>query len=163
LKKVKKIVDNSKMLFYYEHKECLIPNNTNINQRCKMNERRINIMQILEKTGFASVSLLAETLGVSDMTIRRDLDYLEEKKRVRRVHGGAVAVENSYREPAFEQRATMLVEEKQTYREIGSDISRGREHTSQWILVRRRLSCQVSSGYPKATIVTSSTISRIFA
>jgi DeoR/GlpR family transcriptional regulator of sugar metabolism len=113
LKKVKKIVDNSKMLFYYEHKECLIPNNTNINQRCKMNERRINIMQILEKTGFASVSLLAETLGVSDMTIRRDLDYLEEKKRVRRVHGGAVAVENSYREPAFEQRATKLVEEKQ--------------------------------------------------
>ncbi|ADY14247.1 DeoR/GlpR family DNA-binding transcription regulator [Sphaerochaeta globosa] len=87
-----------------------------------MNERRVNIIGILEKNGFASVSLLAEALGVSDMTIRRDLDYLEEKKKVRRVHGGAVTVENCNREPAFEQRATNLVEEKRNIARLAATL-----------------------------------------
>lgn len=87
-----------------------------------MNERRVNILSILEKNGFASVTLLAESLGVSDMTIRRDLDYLEEKKKVRRVHGGAVCVENCNREPAFEQRVSNLVEEKKNIARIAATL-----------------------------------------
>jgi DeoR/GlpR family transcriptional regulator of sugar metabolism len=87
-----------------------------------MNERRIDILKILEQNGFASVSLLAESLGVSDMTIRRDFDYLEEKKKLRRVHGGAVPVESCYQEPAFEQRAGKLVEEKREVARIASSL-----------------------------------------
>ncbi|HWE66775.1 MAG TPA: DeoR/GlpR family DNA-binding transcription regulator [Acidimicrobiales bacterium] len=41
--------------------------------------------------GRAKISDLADALGVSEMTVRRDLDVLSEEGRVRRVRGGAVA------------------------------------------------------------------------
>ncbi|MCX5369548.1 DeoR/GlpR family DNA-binding transcription regulator [Streptomyces sp. NBC_00015] len=41
--------------------------------------------------GRVSVAELAQRLGVSEMTVRRDLDVLERQGLVRRVHGGAVA------------------------------------------------------------------------
>ncbi len=87
-----------------------------------MNERRTSILSLLEQNSFASVSMLAEALGVSDMTIRRDLDYLEEKKKVRRVHGGAVPVENCYQEPAFELRALNLIEEKRKIAQLAASM-----------------------------------------
>ncbi|MFM9634568.1 DeoR/GlpR family DNA-binding transcription regulator [Streptomyces galilaeus] len=40
--------------------------------------------------GQVSVAELAQRLGVSEMTVRRDLDALEKQGLVRRVHGGAV-------------------------------------------------------------------------
>lgn len=40
-----------------------------------------------------SVKELAETLEVSEMTVRRDLDVLEEQGKIRRTHGGAVLVD----------------------------------------------------------------------
>lgn len=42
-----------------------------------------------------SVRELAETLQVSDMTVRRDLDALEEQGIIRRTHGGAVLLDPS--------------------------------------------------------------------
>jgi DeoR family fructose operon transcriptional repressor len=42
--------------------------------------------------GRAKISELASSLGVSEMTVRRDLDVLNEEGRVRRVRGGAVAI-----------------------------------------------------------------------
>ncbi len=41
--------------------------------------------------GRAKISELATSLGVSEMTVRRDLDVLTEEGRIRRVRGGAVA------------------------------------------------------------------------
>jgi DeoR family fructose operon transcriptional repressor len=42
--------------------------------------------------GRAKIGELAELLGVSEMTVRRDLDVLSEEGRVLRVRGGAVAI-----------------------------------------------------------------------
>src|SRR5215471_21523273 len=42
-------------------------------------------------SGRVSVSELSHRLGVSEMTVRRDLDALERQGLARRVHGGAVA------------------------------------------------------------------------
>ena len=33
-------------------------------------------------------------MDVSEATVRRDLNFLEEKGKIRRVHGGAVLIEN---------------------------------------------------------------------
>jgi len=41
--------------------------------------------------GRAKISELASSLGVSEMTVRRDLDVLSEEGRIRRVRGGAIA------------------------------------------------------------------------
>ncbi|HLR97602.1 MAG TPA: DeoR/GlpR family DNA-binding transcription regulator [Jiangellaceae bacterium] len=52
-------------------------------------ERRAEILRLLHVNGFQSVTHLTELLGVSDMTVRRDLKRLAEHGELRVVHGGA--------------------------------------------------------------------------
>lgn len=56
------------------------------------NERQNDIVEILYKKDRVSVSELAQTLYVSDMTIRRDLKELESRGIVKRYRGGAVLI-----------------------------------------------------------------------
>ncbi|MFE6412496.1 DeoR/GlpR family DNA-binding transcription regulator [Streptomyces sp. NPDC057837] len=49
-------------------------------------------LRLVHNAGKLSVSELAERLGVSEMTVRRDLNALESQGLLRRVHGGAVPV-----------------------------------------------------------------------
>ena len=56
-----------------------------------MRDRIERIMAILSRKGYQSVSELAAELSVSDMTVRRYLDRLEEKGQIKRTHGGAYA------------------------------------------------------------------------
>jgi DeoR/GlpR family transcriptional regulator of sugar metabolism len=53
-------------------------------------QRLTQILEILEKTGAVEVSALSEIFKVSEVTIRRDLQSLEERGILRRSHGGAV-------------------------------------------------------------------------
>lgn len=55
-------------------------------------ERLDRLTQQLRKIGRVEISAAAVELGVSEMTIRRDLKELEERGAVRRVRGGALAV-----------------------------------------------------------------------
>lgn len=55
-------------------------------------ERRSAILAALDREGAVRLEPLAEALGVSPMTVRRDLDELEADGLLRRVRGGAVAV-----------------------------------------------------------------------
>lgn len=57
--------------------------------------RQQEILAILNTGGEVVVSALARRFGVSEMTVRRDLQALEESGRVVRVHGGAVLGERS--------------------------------------------------------------------
>lgn len=54
-------------------------------------ERRARLVEILAQEGRIRLDATAEALGVSAMTVRRDLDDLEREGLVRRVRGGAVA------------------------------------------------------------------------
>lgn len=51
--------------------------------------RRRQILQILKKTGDIRVMDIASHLKVSEITVRRDLQYLEDKKIIERYYGGA--------------------------------------------------------------------------
>lgn len=51
--------------------------------------RHREIVDIVKASKFERVDTLAFMLGVSQMTIRRDLTYLEKKKLLERTHGGA--------------------------------------------------------------------------
>ena len=76
-------------------------------------DRHALILEQLTAAGQVEVSELRETLGVSDMTIRRDLMRLEEDGALRRVRGGATrAVGGSY-EPPFLVRARQRTREKE--------------------------------------------------
>ncbi|MBE9507377.1 MAG: DeoR/GlpR transcriptional regulator [Chloroflexi bacterium] len=56
-------------------------------------ERRAAIARMVAQNGAVRVTELVARFDVNAATIRRDLNALEEQGRVRRVHGGAVAVE----------------------------------------------------------------------
>ena len=56
-------------------------------------ERQERVRQIVRSRHAVRVEELRSELGVSTATIRRDLDELEERGALRRVHGGAVAVD----------------------------------------------------------------------
>ncbi|MGA8706720.1 MAG: DeoR/GlpR family DNA-binding transcription regulator [Steroidobacteraceae bacterium] len=53
--------------------------------------RHQQIMSAFHQNGFISVTDVAERIGVSTMTIRRDLVLLEQEGRITRTHGGAIA------------------------------------------------------------------------
>jgi DeoR/GlpR family transcriptional regulator of sugar metabolism len=53
-------------------------------------ERRARIVEALEEQRVVKVSTLSEVLGVSEITIRRDLKLLDREGVLRRTHGGAV-------------------------------------------------------------------------
>jgi DeoR/GlpR family transcriptional regulator of sugar metabolism len=75
-------------------------------------QRHQAILELLDKNGSITVAALVERFAVSDMTVRRDLDILERKGLLRRVHGGAVSARGRSFEPAFLLRASSHREEK---------------------------------------------------
>ena len=70
--------------------------------------RQSLILQAVRSDGSARVSDLTQQLGVSDMTIRRDLEVLARDGLVEKVHGGAVlpGSHNSH-EPSLEDRLVL--------------------------------------------------------
>jgi len=75
-------------------------------------QRRHNIMLQLQRTGQARTRELAQAFGVSDVTIRSDLDILGAKKRLIKTHGGAVALPADSAVAAFEERMSRNFEAK---------------------------------------------------
>ncbi len=76
-------------------------------------QRQQRILEVVRSDGGARVSALIELLGVSDMTVRRDLEALASRGLVARVHGGATEVSpNSTYEPGFTVKSGLQSAEK---------------------------------------------------
>jgi DeoR/GlpR family transcriptional regulator of sugar metabolism len=76
-------------------------------------QRQELILDAVRTTGGARVSELVERLGVSDMTVRRDIDVLATRGLVSRVHGGATAAGSSVDEPGFAAKSGLHTAAKQ--------------------------------------------------
>jgi len=75
--------------------------------------RQSLILQAVRSDGSARVSDLTQRLGVSDMTIRRDLEVLARDGLVEKVHGGAVLPgAPASHEPGFEAKLVLERPEK---------------------------------------------------
>lgn len=75
-------------------------------------DRREQIADELRRRGRVSVGRLAAAHDVTPETVRRDLIELEERGELRRVHGGAVALERLRVEPAVAERSRHMAAEK---------------------------------------------------
>lgn len=76
-------------------------------------QRQERILEVVRAEGAARVSDLIELLGVSDMTIRRDLELLDSRGLLARVHGGATDVSStSSYEPGFTVKSSLQAQEK---------------------------------------------------
>jgi DeoR/GlpR family transcriptional regulator of sugar metabolism len=77
-------------------------------------QRRSIILSELDRDGTVKVSDLVARMGVSDMTVRRDLQALHRQGLLQKVHGGAMAVaEPSTAEPGFEANSARRQPEKE--------------------------------------------------
>ncbi len=76
-------------------------------------ERHESILERARAQGRVEVAGLAEELGVTVETVRRDLTALERLGAVRRVHGGALPVDRLTLEPSLAARETQRAEQKQ--------------------------------------------------
>jgi DeoR/GlpR family transcriptional regulator of sugar metabolism len=86
-------------------------------------QRQHLIAEEIRRRGAVRVSELTELLGVSDMTIRRDLDVLAGSGLVDKVHGGATVRRSlSTHEPGFEPKSRRQFAEKEAIAQAASAL-----------------------------------------
>lgn len=76
-------------------------------------ERQNFILNHVKKNGIIRVSDVTEVLDVTEMTIRRDLKELENKNKLKRIHGGAKYIDDlTERESSHQEKLHMNMEYK---------------------------------------------------
>jgi DeoR family fructose operon transcriptional repressor len=85
-------------------------------------ERQQWIVRRVRSDGRVDVAAMAEEVGVSAETVRRDLRTLERHGLVRRVHGGAFPLERAGYETSLSSRTTRMVAEKQRIAKAAVDL-----------------------------------------
>jgi len=76
-------------------------------------ERRQYIVGLVQKHGRVLVEELSASLGISRITIRKDLDYLQERGLVSRTHGGALLPGNgAISDPTLQEKEGRHSQEK---------------------------------------------------
>ena len=119
--------------------------------------RQSELVKLVQRDGVARIGDLAETLAVSYMTIRRDIDVLVRSGVIERVHGGAkIPGRLSSDEPGFETKSTRQETEKQAIARAALEfVSEGlaiglSAGTTTWTLAK------LLGGHYPLTVVTNS-------
>jgi DeoR family fructose operon transcriptional repressor len=83
-------------------------------------ERRQRVLDLVKTRGFIALDDLAGAIGVSDSTIRRDLEALQQAGTLRKTHGGAVYLGGGAGLPALEERSSAQLEEKRQIAKVAA-------------------------------------------
>lgn len=83
-----------------------------------MNSRQNEIVQIVNDRKRVQVTELSEIIGVSGVTIRQDLNFLEQQGYLKRVHGAATALQND----DIDHRLEVRFDIKQTLANKAADL-----------------------------------------
>jgi len=76
-------------------------------------ERQKKMMEYIETNTSAQIRELAEKFHVSEATVRRDLDDLDQQGALRRTHGGAIKVDRSTSyESMYSEKIGLMLDEK---------------------------------------------------
>ncbi|MFN8518370.1 MAG: DeoR/GlpR family DNA-binding transcription regulator [Chloroflexota bacterium] len=86
-------------------------------------QRHAYILDRLRIDGAVRVADRVHDLGVSDMTIRRDLEVLHDQRLLEKVHGGATTITPSALfEPGFRAKAELQQDAKETIAEVAAGL-----------------------------------------
>lgn len=85
-------------------------------------ERRNKTIKLLKDNGQVSVTELSKMLNVSEVTIRKDLYYLEKQNFLIRTHGGAMKNDYLVHEQHFEEKGKKYSEEKRRIGEVAAQM-----------------------------------------
>lgn len=84
--------------------------------------RQARLRDLVRQTGSARVDDMCRELKISPATVRRDLEELEARGQLRRVHGGAVSVESRLEEPLFDDKTALAAREKRSIAEKAASL-----------------------------------------
>ena len=87
-----------------------------------INERRRYILDQIAKDGFVKVAELAKTLGVTQVTIRKDLNHLETYGALQRAHGSAIQPVQQNTDPGLNVQKLINFEQKQKIAEVAASL-----------------------------------------
>jgi DeoR/GlpR family transcriptional regulator of sugar metabolism len=85
-------------------------------------ERQNKIIEIVLKTGQVDIPDICEKFEVSEMTARRDLNELDRRGLLRRVHGGGIANLGRSYEPPFQTRVAKNDSEKKSIGQKAAEL-----------------------------------------
>src|SRR5437762_1574250 len=85
-----------------------------------LEERRQQVLRRVRQDGRVSVAQLSQEFGVSEVTIRNDLQALADHNLIVRTHGGAVSANHGLDELALTKRRQQQVQEKDRIGEAGA-------------------------------------------
>ncbi|MBC7724783.1 MAG: DeoR/GlpR transcriptional regulator [Burkholderiaceae bacterium] len=87
-------------------------------------EQRLTfVTELINREGFVGVDALAEVLGLSRMTVHRDLDQLQRDGVLRKVRGGASAHRSTKFESGVPFRSNQAVEQKRQIARAAADLA----------------------------------------
>jgi DeoR family transcriptional regulator of aga operon len=126
----------------------------------KQQVRLTAILTELQKSGSASVKEMSKELNVSFVTMRRDMDELQNRGLLRRTHGGAVSIEPLFYEPfrndrSFQAQVEKFADEKRRIGRAAASLIKDGEIIA---LTPGTTTTEVIRGIPlnrKLTVVTS--------
>lgn len=120
-------------------------------------QRQERILREVDRHGGARVSELVGVLGVSDMTVRRDIETLADKGLVLKVHGGATAVGGrSADEPGFTAKSEMNPLEKSEIARTAASMIRPGASIALSAGTTTYAVAHELRGVPNLTVVTNS-------
>lgn len=85
-------------------------------------DRRERIIALLRREGRVRIGEMSKLFSVTAETLRRDLAALERKRVVKKIHGGAVLVDNNLIESSFHVRKVQQIEKKQLIAELAANF-----------------------------------------
>ncbi|HZW29425.1 MAG TPA: DeoR/GlpR family DNA-binding transcription regulator [Isosphaeraceae bacterium] len=127
--------------------------------------RRRHLRELVTRQGYATLDELVRVLGVSESTIRRDLEALDLAGSIKRTHGGAVYAGEVRSMPAFDERTGTAAAEKRAIGQAAAALLQDGDTvlldggTTTWevarALVGRRIQV-VTNSLPIAQLLASS-------
>ena len=117
--------------------------------------RRSEISRIVIEQQRATIAQLAQTLGVSEETVRRDLNILHSRGHVVKVHGGAVSPDTPGL-GTFERRSFQQAEEKKRIALAARRLFKPGESLMIDAGSTTDIFAEVMSTLPQLTVITNS-------
>lgn len=124
--------------------------------------RHAHILSALAAQGAVQVSVIAQELGVSDMTVRRDLMDLEAAGKLTRTFGGALDMGAGRQtpvdrdEPHFEARMQRQLDAKEAIAARAAALAQGYRTVALDVGTTTHLLARKLTGQPEAKLFTNS-------
>jgi len=119
-------------------------------------ERRRRIAEIIRSRGVVAVAEMAEALGASEITLRRDLRVMAGQGLLMRTHGGAVLPAGLAHEPTYSEKPHKAAEEKAAIARLAVSMVRAGDSIVLGPGTTTLALAHLLVDFPELTVVTNS-------